>query len=135
MREGLVSANNHLRMLTPHVDADGELSIVTEPMMQPVETTGFSCTNSFGNSGTYVTAIAWADRMELFVEKPAEGPRPAPFLLFWPSSKELDEELKTEKGFFLAGSFSWLIDGRPFQLEALSDGSLVEVPNRDRGEP
>jgi len=98
MREGLVSANNHLRRLTPHVDTDGELSIITEPMMQPVETTGFSCTNSFGNSGTYLSASVWGDLQKSIRVEESEDP-PAPLVTFWPAGGgELDAEAQPQDG-------------------------------------
>nr|AQS99250.1 type I polyketide synthase [Gambierdiscus excentricus] len=121
MRNALVGANDLVRQLNPHIDMGSKaVNVLTEPMMVPTETTGFSTTNSFGTSGTYVSCIAWADRMELFAVDPESGARPAT-CVFWPGGGgELEEEALPENAYYLAGTFNQWVD--PLKMEERSPG-------------
>lgn len=115
MRNALVGANNMVRRLNPHMDVEDKMiDFVTEPMLLPVETTGLSAVNSFGNSGTYVTGIVWADRMELFMPPTGEGLSPS--CVFWPGGGgELEESAIPKEAYYLAGSFgNW---ANPIKME------------------
>mmetsp|Transcript_61564 Transcript_61564/g.190711 ORF Transcript_61564/g.190711 Transcript_61564/m.190711 type:complete len:1032 (-) Transcript_61564:113-3208(-) len=122
MRNALVGAHNMVRVLNPNIDMeDKPLNIMTEPFMLPVETTGFTAVNSFGNSGSYATAIVWADRMELFAPPEAEGKGPAA-CVFWPGGGgELEESAIPTEAYYVAGSFGqW---ANPVKMEEKIAGS------------
>jgi len=121
MRAALFGANNLLRQLNPHIDLDKRpVNLMTEPLIVPVETTGFAAVNSFGNSGTYVTAVAWGDRMELFLPEAEPGLRPAPCLFWAGGGGELEQEALPREGYYLIGSFNQWAD--PVKMEEADEG-------------
>ena len=104
---GVLSPNNHLQQLNPHLSFDNKAALLTEPL-ETAMASSYMGVQSHGFGGTQVHVIAYGllDPSRTAPPPPEEKPKQT-FFNFWPGGGgELEEEQQPSRGYFIAGTWT-----------------------------
>ncbi|CAE7252494.1 ppsA [Symbiodinium sp. CCMP2592] len=101
---GVISPNNHLQQLNPHLEFENKAGMLTEPQETALRST-YMGVSAHGFGGTQVHVISYGHSQQIRTAPQPERNRNV--FNFWPGGGgELEEEQQPLRGYFIAGTWT-----------------------------